>query len=547
MTRVVTAGVVALLVLLAGCGGGIPGGTDGGDGDAGDGGTVNFYISDQQNAIDDFEHLNVTVTEVGLYRVNESGEGDDESEGEWLTYEAGNATFDLTELLGANASRVAELPVPNGTYTQVHVETSAVDGTLKSGDEVDVKLPSERLRVNHEFTVGNGEEIDFVFDATVFETGNGRYILKPVASEAGTDKEIAEKPGAKRGGNQGGQAETDDENRQGQVDFYVSDEKNAIGDFAHLNVTITKVGLHEAGEGDGEESESADEGTENETETDGEGSESETDGNETDAEDDERDSESESEDESESESEDGEREGWVEQDVDSATLDLTTLQGANASRISELDAPAGTYDKVFVYVSEIDGTLTNGEQVNVKLPSNKLQMKKSFEVSGGETVEFVYDISVFKAGNSGKYILKPVVSESGTSDEVEIEKRGGEDERESEEEEEETEDDEADGEDETDLNATVTTDVTAGENATLSVTRNGSAVANATVEVNDETVGQTDADGTLPFLVPSDAEELEVTVTKGDMEAELSRDLSEGAENETEGGAESGGETTAAA
>jgi hypothetical protein len=32
----------------------------------------------------------------------------------------------------------------------------------------------------------------------------------------------------------------------------------------------------------------------------------------------------------------------------------------------------------------------------------------------------VFDISVFEAGNSGKYILKPVVGESGTGDDVEI-------------------------------------------------------------------------------------------------------------------------------
>lgn len=52
------------------------------------------------------------------------------------------------------------------------------------------------------------------------------------------------------------------------------------------------------------------------------------------------------------------------------------------------------------------------------------------------------------------------------------------------------------------------------------MTRNGSAVANATVEVNDEVVGKTDADGRLAFAVP-DAEEVEAEIEHGDAEAEL--------------------------
>ncbi|MEF8842569.1 MAG: hypothetical protein V5A62_13240 [Haloarculaceae archaeon] len=42
-------------------------------------------------------------------------------------------------------------------------------------------------------TLKSGEEVDFVFDATVFDAGKpGRYVLKPVASESGTDVPIRE-------------------------------------------------------------------------------------------------------------------------------------------------------------------------------------------------------------------------------------------------------------------------------------------------------------------------------------------------------------------
>ncbi|MFB6096347.1 MAG: DUF4382 domain-containing protein, partial [Haloferacaceae archaeon] len=246
------------------------------------------------------------------------------------------------------------------------------------------------------------------------------------------------------------------------------------------------------------------------------------------------------------ESDDDGRAGWVERDVDAATVDLTELRGANATRIGDLDVPAGRYNKVFVYVSEIDATLADGERVTVKLPSEKLQLQKGFTVGDGEDVSFVYDIAVHEAGKSGKYVLRPVVGQSGTSDEVEIRER-----EEPEDDDHEDDEDHGEGEDHERagaLNATFTTNVTAGENATLRVTRNGSAVANATVEVNGEAVGQTGADGTLTVAVPDDAEELEVKVTSGDLETELERDLSsggdEGGETESDEANETGGNET---
>jgi hypothetical protein len=180
---------------------------------------------------------------------------------------------------------------------------------------------------------------------------------------------------------------------------------------------------------------------------------------------------------------------------------------------------------VFVYVSEINATLDNGEQVNVKLPSEKLQLNKEFTVGNGEAVDFVFDITVKKAGNSGKYILQPVVSESGTSDQVEIrdvdadddeerDDRGKDDDR----------NDQRDDDRDTDeaLNASFVGAVTQGENATVQVRDDGTAVENASVVVNGEQVGTTDADGELTFVVPDDRE-LDVEITAGDRETELER------------------------
>lgn len=59
-----------------------------------------------------------------------------------------------------------------------------------------------------------------------------------------------------------------------------------------------------------------------------------------------------------------------------------------------------------------------------------------------------------------------------------------------------------------------------GETATVTVRYDGSGVANATVTANDRRVGTTDADGTVSFAVPNGTEDLEVTVEKGEFEAE---------------------------
>lgn len=260
----------------------------------------------------------------------------------------------------------------------------------------------------------------------------------------------------------------------GTVNFYVSDERNAIGAFSHLNVTVSRVGFQRA---------------------DATGNES----------------------------------AWVERDVDDVTVDLTELQGANATVLDRFDVPNGTYSRVFVYVSGVNGTV-DGERVNVKLPSQKLHVNHEFAVGNGEEVDFVFDITVTEAGKSGKFVLKPVVSESGTEVPIErVDDRGDD-----------SESDRGDDHesDEAPLSAAFVGNVTAGGNATVRVTQNGSAVENATLSVDGSVVARTDADGTATVPVSADAEALEVAVRAGDREVELSRELAADAAEDAGDGAE---------
>ncbi|PSQ05018.1 hypothetical protein BRC97_10215 [Halobacteriales archaeon QS_6_71_20] len=324
----------------------------------------------------------------------------------------------------------------------------------------------------------------------------------------------------------------------GTVNFYISDQQNAIDQFEHLNVTITEVTLVRAGSDD------ADEETETAAENETEEADEETDtaevGNETETAEPTETPESDDGDDED----DGER---VTYEVDNVTVDLTELQGANASRLDSIPVPNGTYTKVFVEVGSIEGTLEDGSSAEVKLPSNKLRLNKQFTVGDGQEVDFVFDVTVFERGNQG-YVLKPVAGESGTSDEVKIDDVDEDDQRDEEDDADDADDDADEGAAE--LNAAFVGDVTAGADATVEATRNGSAVGNATVQVTQEIDGEetvetyaTDADGSVTFAVDANATELSVEVTDADEDAELEREFDDA---DSSGGNDGAGDDSAA-
>ncbi|MCJ7522390.1 MAG: DUF4382 domain-containing protein, partial [Dehalococcoidia bacterium] len=93
-------------------------------------------------------------------------------------------------------------------------------------------------------------------------------------------------------------------------------------------------------------------------------------------------------------------------------IDLRLLTGENALEIWSGNVTPGVYSKLFIYVGDVTGYLVGNETVAVKLPSGKLHISKPFSVNDS-LVNFVFDITVHEAGNSGKYILQPQISESG--------------------------------------------------------------------------------------------------------------------------------------
>ncbi|WP_435100866.1 DUF4382 domain-containing protein [Halarchaeum sp. P4] len=361
------------LVALAGCST-----APGGDGGEAGTGTMTVYLSDQPGAIEDFEHLNVTVSSVGFHKVNASSGGNQSGNesGEWIQKNV-TGTYDLTQLKGQNATNLTQLGLPNGTYNNVFIHVSEVNGTLTDGTHPDVKLPSNKLHVQANFTIGSGEEATFVYDVRVHETGNGKYIIRPNAGESGANKPVTKVNASakQQGGQKGGQSDSrmaENRTTQGNVVTYVSDQPAAIEDFRHLNATVTEVGLHRVGGANGSTNTSA----------------------------------------------------WQSVAVNE-TVDLTELQGQNATPIVNQTVPNGTYNKVFVYVGDLNGTLTDGSHPAVKLPSNKLHLSTNFTVGNGETVNFVFDLAVHETGN-GRYMVKPNAGESGADQPIKKVNQGNE-------------------------------------------------------------------------------------------------------------------------
>ena len=146
------------------------------------------------------------------------------------------------------------------------------------------------------------------------------------------------------------------EEMTGTFILQVTDQPSAIGDFDNLNVTVSEVRLHKAG---------------NETNETGE---------------------------------------WMILEPSNRTFDLTKLQDGNVTTIINESIGTGKYTQVRLIVESTKG-LVNETMVNVAVPSETLKIVKSFTITENQTVTFIFDIHVVKAGK--KYNLVPVIGKSG--------------------------------------------------------------------------------------------------------------------------------------
>ncbi|EMA25797.1 DUF4382 domain-containing protein [Haloarcula amylolytica] len=236
--------------------------------------------------------------------------------------------------------------------------------------------------------------------------------------------------GTSDGGSTDEDAMTDDGGTVGTFRLLISDQPAAIDDFDSLDVSFSRARIFRAKDDEAtEESADATETDATETAT-AEATETATaDSTETETA---ASTETETVDDAEDEAEDGEdtdeeadesEGGFVVRELDGVTVDLTEVVGDKAIGVLDGELEAGRYNKIELYAESVDGVV-DGASVDVKIPSEKLQLTKPFEVVAGESVDFVFDINVVKKGNGG-YNLLPVISESGVAGkDVEVEEVG---------------------------------------------------------------------------------------------------------------------------
>lgn len=167
------AALTLALTVLAGCS------SSGGDG------KLNVHVTDAPGAIDEFASLDIVVSSILLkHKGNDGAEKVD-------NYTPDDKTFDLTKLTNGNITTIFGGSVDNGTYTKMEFVIESASGVLKADNKtVEVSTPKGSMFVNTQFTVGSGQEVDFVFDIHVVSKGNGTYSLQP---NAGGSK-VVEKP-----------------------------------------------------------------------------------------------------------------------------------------------------------------------------------------------------------------------------------------------------------------------------------------------------------------------------------------------------------------
>jgi len=146
-------------------------------------GSFRLLISDAPADIGDFDSLEVNFSKTRIFKTNDSFD----------EFSIDN-TVDLTQVVGENAISVLDISIDVGTYTKIELFASNVEGIV-DGEEVDVEIPSEKLKIVRLFEIVEGETTTFVFDINVVKKGTDGYNLLPVIAKSGVvDVDIPEPP-----------------------------------------------------------------------------------------------------------------------------------------------------------------------------------------------------------------------------------------------------------------------------------------------------------------------------------------------------------------
>lgn len=314
-----------------------------------------------------FDSLTVTFSQARVYSPD-SG---------WTETVMDDTPVNLTDLEGSGTATIANLTLEAGDYTKVELVVDAVAAQV-DGEDVDVFVPSGKLKVVGKFSVFEDGTAGYDFDLRIVKRGNqDAYNLLPVIGKRTGPDNDKDKGEGDDGDDDGGNGHGGSDNPgKGHLMMALGKSMHDISNFDHLNVTFYKARIFELVDNSTDDNSSDDNSTDDNS----------TDDNSTEV-------------------------MWTEIMLDNVTVDLTNLTATNETIVGNLSLDAGNYTKVELFVSSVVG-IVNGQQVEVFVPSGKLKIVGDFEVKANETLELTFDIDVVQRGHRPVYNLLPVIAKN---------------------------------------------------------------------------------------------------------------------------------------
>lgn len=172
MKNLIIIGLVFSVLLFAGCTGPLPPPIEK---------TGKLMLSITDKKVDGLESLYVTISSVELHMAAQEQE-QNENYG-WILFSEEEKTFDIMSLDSTQGLKdlLGEKTLETGKYTQIRFEVKEVKAVI-NGEEFDVEVPSDKLKIVSNFEVIAGKETEMIIDfspESVIKSGN-TYKLKPV-------------------------------------------------------------------------------------------------------------------------------------------------------------------------------------------------------------------------------------------------------------------------------------------------------------------------------------------------------------------------------
>lgn len=141
-------------------------------------GEIKMYMVD---APGDYDEVNIVVTEVSVHM-----SAGDTTIG-WMVIDSSTRTINLLNLTNGNVDIIGSGRLHIGSYSQIRLKIGTGSNVVVGGTTHPLEIPSGSqtgLKINHAFDIETNVlyELTLDFDASksIHQTGNGRYMMRPV-------------------------------------------------------------------------------------------------------------------------------------------------------------------------------------------------------------------------------------------------------------------------------------------------------------------------------------------------------------------------------